>query len=141
MADWKSVNRIVKQYDRCLYAQQERNGATHIYRRSATNSHLPHFVFALTDTWGATGKPRDWGLEVVVNRLKAIDIWNGRDIAGELIKEHEKIDASSKRQFSNTIESFMLDFRRQFAKATNEINTSTLEKIDTRRKGDLKYGN
>lgn len=131
----REVHRLVSRYDKCLFAQRERNGAIHIYRRNPNNSADPvHPVFCLTDTWVASGKPREWGLEVIRERLVAHDLWNSDNLVDKLDEQSEKTAQADEREFKNNVESFLKDFRRQFAKATDSINTSGLDKIDARRK-------
>lgn len=97
-----------------------------------------NLVFALTDTWTKQGKPRDWGIEPVIQRIKEHRFERHAEQFQELMKADAKAKESSAREQSNKSEAFLRDFRRQFAKATNDINTSTLEKVDLRRK---KHGN
>lgn len=70
-----------------------------------------------------------WGLDVVVNRIKAHDLWRDGAIVEDWIKNHEKHLEGQQRDFRNSVESFLYDFAPQFQKATNDINTSTLNKI------------
>jgi hypothetical protein len=145
-----TLNRYLRQYDRELYAEQAdamsqlgetEHGVAPIYvlRRNSRKPHEPHFIFALTEDWTHKTRPREWGIEVVLNRLKAIDLWKNETVVDRLMKEREKHEESERREVSNSIESFLKEFRGQFAKATNHINTSCLDKTDARRKGDLKY--
>lgn len=70
----------------------------------------------------------EWGVEPVIARLRAMDLWNSGITADDIIEQHEKADEQELKDFRNNIESFLLDFRRQFAKATDGVNTSLLEK-------------
>lgn len=130
----KEVNRVVSQYDKYLFAKRENNGAVHIYRRTLRPADPYHFIMAVTDNWSVHGTPRDWGLEVIIARLTAHDLWKNETILDRLEKEEAKIEESKERYLKNNVESFLYDFRRQFARATNEINTSSLEKLDPRAK-------
>lgn len=128
----REVNRVVSGYDKYLVAQRERNGAIHIYRKTERPADPLHFVTALTDTWGVRGTPRDWGLEVIHNRLVAHDLWKDETVVDRIEAEIKKRDESLERDRKNTIESFLYDFRRQFARATDGINTSSLKSQDKR---------
>lgn len=128
----REVNRVVSGYDKHLVAQRERNGAIHIYRKTSRSADPLHFVMALTDTWSVHGKPRDWGLQVIHNRLSAHDLWRDGSVLDRLDAERDKIEASQEIDRKNSIESFLYDFRRQFARATDGINTSSLRKLDKR---------
>jgi len=98
-------------------------GAIHLYSKQGNKT---DYVFSLTDTWTINGEPRDWGIDPVLNRLRAHDLAHNPDLFKQLEQSQEKREKSKRRDFSNSVESFMYDFRDQFAKATNEINTSPL---------------
>lgn len=143
------ITRAIKLHDRELYCERSGEGKLCIYRkgkrvesyRPDDESVLhfvrptPYFVFALTHDWRLAGEPKDWGIEPIMARLKAMDLWN-RDVAGDLIDQEMKEKASLQRDRENTIESFLLDFRKQFARAFNDVNTSTMAKKDSRRDFD-----
>lgn len=136
----------LKRYDQNLFASGDRKvsgilnplGAIWVLRKNSARPHEPHIVFALTDNWTIHGKPREWGIEVVLNRLRAMDLWRDDQVINRLEADYSKSEESEKRAGRNNIESFLLDFRKDFAKATNHINTSLLPKTDARRKGDFK---
>lgn len=128
----REVTRAVSGYDKDLFAKREGNGAIHIYRKTNRPADPTWFVFALTDTWTVHGKPREWGIEVVVNRLKAHDLWKDETIVDRINAETAKLEQSAERERQNTVESFLKEFRRSFARATDGINTSGLAKIDKR---------
>lgn len=93
---------------------------------------IPYRVFCLTDTWNAWGKPVDWGVEPVMAKLKAADLW-ARDIVSESNNHNSKVDASQDRSRKNNIEAFVKDNRRAFAKSWEHINTSNMDKRTDRR--------
>lgn len=140
------ITKAIKSHDRELYCEKNREGKLCVYRKGSriesydVNGHVidfvrpaPNFVFALTDNWRTTGIPVEWGIVPILERLKAIDLWN-RDLAGECIQSTIKEIESRDRARKNSTESFLMEFRRQFARATNEINTANLAKLDSRRK-------
>lgn len=98
-----------------------------IYLLSSRERH--DLVFALTDNWNITGTPVDWGIEPIMARIKAMDMWNRglRDIIDTMDKETEKVEESKERNMKNNVESFLYDFKSEFAKATKDINTSQLK--------------
>jgi hypothetical protein len=98
----------------------------------------PHFVFALSDNWSANGKPVDWGLEPIMARLKAMDIWGRQSIVDELINEYEKASESKDKDRQNNIESFLYEMHSKVKKSWSDINTSTLSKKDRRRDDEKK---
>ncbi len=137
----ESLTRNLKRHDSQLYADKDHtNNVISVFRKrvrydvcSWDNGYLlysqpdKYLIFSLTHNWKSNGIPTDWGIEPVMARIKAMDLWN-RDIASDLIKDYEKDKESEKRAQDNNIESFLYDFRSQFAKATNDVNTSTLSK-------------
>lgn len=127
----RQITKAVQAHDRMLFCKKD-NGILHIFRKDYWPK-LPNHICSLTHNWQITGRPVDWGLEPIVNRLKAHDMWNRTDYMDELLRGYERDKESQERDMRNTIESFLLDFRGQFAKATNDVNTSTLEKTDKRR--------
>jgi hypothetical protein len=131
----KEVTRLVKSYDPHLFAKRLGDGTIAIYRRNLNNSATPyHFIFALTDNWTMNGKPREWGLEVIRTRLVAMDLWKNETVVDRIEKEREQDEQACERTFKNDVESFLKEFRRQFARSTDGINTSALSKVDTRRR-------
>jgi hypothetical protein len=85
-------------------------------------------VFSLTDNWSITGEPVDWGIEVIMARIKACDMWNRgfANIIEEMDKEALKADESKERSRHNTVESFLYDFRDAFKESTKHINTANM---------------
>lgn len=124
----KEITRAVKGHDGCLYAQETKPGRIDIYRKSKFGGSPPNFLFSLTDTWAPAGRPIPWGAEVVLNRLKAMDLWRDDTFVEQLIQDAEKQEKSKERAFKNTIESFLYDFRSEFHKATSDINTASMAK-------------
>ncbi len=146
----EQITAALKSHDYKLYCGENKEGTLCVFRKSYTCEvyqigdnilnylrPAPHFIFAITDNWKANGIPRDWGIDPIMTRILSIDSWN-RDVAGELVKQYEKDDASKDRDVDNNIEAFAKDYRRTFAKETNHINTANMKKIDKRR---LKDGN
>lgn len=133
-----SLNENLKRFDSKLFVKKESSGAIHLYRHSSLGSHSPaNYIMALTHDWTADGRSVEWGIEVILARLKAMDLWrDNRTMVDELLESYEKNKASERRAFRNNVEAFLYDFRRDFAKATNDINTSCLAKTDKRRMGD-----
>ncbi len=95
--------------------------------------------FALTHNWQITGVPVDWGIEPVLERAKETHYSRNAEVTEELIRSYEKSEESRKRHFKSETEAFLLDFRRQFGRTFNDINTSTLAKVDSRRKADGRH--
>ena len=130
MNSWaKTLNKSLKNYDSCLYVQEAREGRYDVYRRNRDAMAPAHFLFSLTDTWQPTGRPVPYGSDTIVNRIKAHDLWRDDSFVENYIKESEVRKDSKDRALKNSIESFLYDFRKTFAKATDGINTANLNKI------------
>jgi len=110
-----------------------------IYRQRRDKTSPPHYVFSLTDNWTLTGKPVEWGSEPILARLKAMDLWNSGVGLEEMFEHNDKVELSKERARKNNIESFLLDFRRQFAKTFDGVNTANLKKIDKRKEQENGY--
>ena len=148
----RQITAALKSYDYELYAKEDYNGVIRIYRkckemRSEWISYqVPlgvivrndHLVMSLTDTWGSRGQKVDWGILPIMARIKALDLWNSRNLSNEFFEQEEKDEISRERHMRNTTESFLYEFKDQFKKATNDINTSSLNKFDKRKLGDKK---
>jgi len=142
-----SLNRLIKKYDPKLYAKRSSNGMVQVYRDSVRwesysfgsgvlsySRPNPHLIFCLTDTWSIKGRPVEWGLEPVYSRLQMIDDHNRAvSVLEELEKQEARQQELDARAQRNDIRARAADMRKDFAKATNDINTSTIAKIDNRR--------
>jgi len=142
----REITRIIKGYDRDLFVGKNREGVLCIYRKSRRFESFEHegvkylyahddksLVFPLTDNWISTGKPREWGLEVILARLKALDLHRSTEYFDEIVKNQQLAEESSKRTLKNNVESFLIDFRRQFSKTFDGVNTALLDKTDSRK--------
>jgi hypothetical protein len=78
-------------------------------------------VFHLTHNWSPRGTPVEWGLLPIMNRLKCIDIYNNYGWFDQIMTEAEKQDEGKKRDFNNTVESFMYEFRDAVKKTTSDV--------------------
>lgn len=123
------LTKALKDHDDALLARKGDDGKIHVYRKGQQSL---HHIFSLTEDWTTHSRAVEWGVEPIIQRLKAIDTWN-HDVAGRVIDEELKADRGKEADRRNTYESFLLDIRKQFAKATNDINTGTLNKSDKRR--------
>lgn len=85
------------------------------------------FVFALTHNWKKTGYDVDWGIEPVMARLKAIDLWN-RDLVADIEKQEELRDKETESKRKHDTESFLYEFRDNFKKTFNDVNTANMSK-------------
>lgn len=148
--EW-SLNRLnqeVKKHDRRLFVIKTASGMKQIWRQADKwdaadtideydKSSIPiQLILSLTDTWGANGKPVEWGIEPVIHKLLSMDAWTQVDMLEKMRKGREQEKEDKDRARRNELRAYVADNRREFAKATNHINTSTLAKVDNRRKKD-----
>lgn len=143
------LTRRLKEYDRDLYAYKSISGTIMIMRqanRLEASDYWqedvdpallhPQFIFALTDTGTLQGKPVTWGIEPILARLKGMDIWRNDSWLTERKTRIEAEKKDKERQQKEEFRALAADIRKDFAKATNDINTSTVAKIDNRRLKD-----
>lgn len=137
----RRITDAVQTYDRLLYAKDD-GRAIRIFRKG--KAYRPeqlsydvkvwnlisddHLVMSMTDTWGVNGKRVDWGIEPIMARLRALDLWNSDNLANRFFEQEEIDQKSRERQMRNSTEAFLYDFKSQFARATNDVNTSNLSK-------------
>ena len=152
MREVSRITKHLKGLDSKLYAvKDERSNVIHVYREGTRLEHFehngvkyvyprtsPHFILALTDTWTANGRPVEWGIEPLMQRMADIDSWNRGRTVDELIARYEKRDAEKDRDRVNMHEAWLRDNRSVFKKAFNEINTSSL---NVKEKEKELYGN
>jgi hypothetical protein len=139
------VTELIKSHDSKLYCERSESGKLCIYRKSSRvewyeldGSMLgfvrptSHLIMALTHNWFESGYEVDWGLEVIFQRLKSLDLWT-RDLAADIEKNEERIAKERLRDTQNKNEDFLREFRKPFAKAFSDVNTANMKKIDKRR--------
>lgn len=143
------LNSHLKRYDRDLYADAAMDGLVTIYRNHTTyirysfegknlyvSTVRPQWVTALTKDWSASSCPIEWGIEPILSRLKTMDQWRKENALDGVRRHNEKVKANKQREQHNNLKALAADVRRDFAKATNDINTANLKKVYNRRKKD-----
>lgn len=88
---------------------------------------------SLTHNWSASGRPVDWGIDHIVNRINSIDREKFYSFYDEMNRKREEDVKLQERARKNEYRAIAADMRRDFAKATNDVNTSTIDK-------EIKYG-
>lgn len=143
-----TITKEVKKHDRELYCDELPSGIPAIFRRTVRQEvydlddrgkeklvvfkDSPHLVFALTDDWSVRTEIADWGLEPIMSRLKAMDLWNNKSFMDDLIKSYEKTDEAKAKDRRNNTESFLYEFRDHVKKDWKDINTASMAKKDKR---------
>jgi hypothetical protein len=141
----KRLTQELQKHDRCLFAQETSNGMVQVWRkadrwgaadllREETGFSQPlQFITALTDNWKLDGIPVDHGIDPLMFRIRQMDSWQQGTQLEAMRKRRDSEDEDRKRQRNNENRAIAADLRKDFAKATNDINTSILEKADARR--------
>ena len=144
----QGYNRVLKSYDRDLFVDHNPDGTLCVFRHakyfepvidtpeyklSALRTRR-EYVFALTSNWGLSGKPRDWGVDDVSDHIRKIDSLANARFLEEADDKNKKVDDSKRRDMKNQMESFAIDFRKPFQRATNDILISGLDKTETKRR-------
>lgn len=125
----KTLNKQLKSHDSELFCQETRPGRLDIYRKSKWGDRPAEYIFSLTEDWTVNTRPVPWGDDIVINRIKAHDLWRDTNYINEIIKNLEKGSELKEKRRKSKVEDFLWDFAPQFAKATDSINTGTLNKI------------
>lgn len=156
MRTWreKRIDDELKRHDPKLFLKKSPKGTYEVFRQRfiSIRYHLsedqsivnyepsPCYIMSLTEDWTIKTQPADWGLEPISRRLREIDSWNKESVVSQMEKHNAKVDEAKARKLENDTEAFVKEWRSDFARATKDILTNSVAKIDSRRKGDRKYG-
>lgn len=135
------ITEVVRNYDRDLFAEKdEYSGLTWIKRKAKkwVNYNIDNdiyrylvddvqFVFPLTETWSVHGKPVEWGLDVIRNKLVSNDLWNNPHFMEEFERSADREQETKRKDFQNSVESFLYESRSIFKKGFDHINTSLIK--------------
>ena len=124
------LTQAVRTYDQALYVIQTNTGAYQVWRKeypkdwdgltfSARNE--VQFILALTDDWTLNGNPVEWGIEPLLNKLKAMDAWRDDSYYAHIVKGRERDEENKRRRFKNNARAKALDIRREVAKAAGDF--------------------
>lgn len=151
MGRMERITHHLKRYDEKLFCAKNEEGKPCVYRKGTrvetydVDGNTIHFVrpttsfvFAITDTWRATGTPVEWGILPIMDHLRSIDCWH-RDIASDLIAQEIKHSESSDRARQNRDEDFLREMRGTFKKTFDDVVTGNMDKNKTLK--GKRYGN
>lgn len=131
----RSYTRALKRYDPDLFAEKNRDGVMCVFRMYKRYEPVcvtddlkflnlvsaKQFVFALTENWTLLTKPRMWGIDRVLDRIREIDLRANERLFDEMDHAHEKVDESNRRHLMNEAEAFFADNRKQFADSFDQF--------------------
>lgn len=155
MKSWRErrIEETIQYHDRELFLNKNYLGELQVMRRAFTmiphdfdghtvyvKTPTPHYIMSLTEDWTGKTRPVDWGLDPIVRRLKEIDDWGSESAFDRMLKDNDRRDAIKKNAFNSLTEDVAREWRKEFKKHTDDILTHSVNKIDSRRKGDKKYG-
>lgn len=143
MSKLAALNREIKKVDRDLVAKKTDTGKIDIfYKETLWESYsykecklvysrpILKWAASLTHNWTYEGQPVDWGIDFVVNRLNEIRREQFEMWFDDMVKKRESDKRSKEQSRRNEFRALAADARREFAQATNDINTSSLSKGD-----------
>lgn len=156
---WPKVyTKYLKRYDKDLYADHNRDGVICVFRK--TKRYEPvvvdqgfkflnlisdkQYVCALTENWSLSTKPRQWGVDHVLTKIRQIDSQCNERMFEAMDAANDAVDEAERRSLRNDIEAFWIDNRREFAKATDDILVHSLSKDEPRKRlkdRSIKNGN
>jgi hypothetical protein len=148
MADLRSYTHVLRRYDRDLYAGRNMHGLPCVFRRSkrfvpvfeseagrlSTLIDDIQFVFAITDNWMASGKPRDWGIDDILHKIQSIDALANQKLFDEMDEANERIDQVKRKDLRNEMEGFWSYERRRFAKTFDDVLTHSMSHDEPRKR-------
>lgn len=129
------ISEVVKRYDSALFARWTPKGI-HVMRKvekyitpladleGSSGQHV--FIMALTDDWNLRGSPVDWGIEPIMMEIRSRDQWALEGEFERMRVRREKMESDRVRERRNQNRAVAADLRKEFARATNDINTAQL---------------
>jgi len=127
------INRVAKGHDKDLSATRSHLGMVVINRRATVGAPSQQ-VFALTDNWTVNGKPREWGAEVVLQRLKQHDMATNIRFMAELDAREERLAEQKQRDLENKNEAWAYENHKMFKDAFKDTLTHGMDMSDRRRR-------
>lgn len=135
----QSITSKVRSHDYKLYCRKNREGKLCVYRQGSSVERYdleggeslfcvrstPHLVFAITHNWKESGYSVDWGIEPIMARIRAHDLWS-RDLAQEVVDQETEFSKSKAREAKNMMENMAKDAQPFFKEAFKDINTSNM---------------
>ena len=139
----RQVSRLLKRYDPDLFPKRHLDGTLGIMRKRRGWDFYRYdagytfwfakdwddLVIPVTDNWNVSGKPVDWGIEPIYWQMQKQDAWRDDGDYDRFCAQRAREKKDSDRRFKNEVRAIAYDLRKEFAQATNDINTSRIEKV------------
>lgn len=96
-------------------------------------------VIPITHNWHymdadfSPGIPVDWGIEPILQQVQKSDSWRDDSDYQKFCDSRNQKAQDKERSNRNEFRAIAADMRKDFARSTNDINTSSLERSDKRR--------
>lgn len=126
----KFINRCVKEHDKRLKVRRDSDGVVRIYVKKKAqvlgyqgngftlynilDTHK--YLMGLTHDWSKYGESIQYGSEVVLKRLKEIDLECNPNLLQKMNENNEKVKKSVRKDFVNQTEAFLSDYHGLFKK-------------------------
>lgn len=142
------ISRLVRKYDRDLTAKRSGSGSIVVLRKAHRVELVSEiedqkvyfvrdsrqFVFALTENWATTGRPRQWGGEVVLQRLRKHDCQANEALFSDLEKAEKDKEDSRKRNMKNKTEDWLSEKHSVFKESFKDVRTSNMNMNENKRR-------
>lgn len=153
-AKLRQVAQLLKRYDSDLFPKRSLNGALGIMRKRRDFDFYrfddqgcclwfardwDDLVIPVTHNWNfedasfSPGVPVDWGIEPILSQVQKTDSWRDDGEYDRFCEARRRRKEDLDRAHRNEFRAAAADCRREFARATNDINTSSLEKTRSRK--------
>jgi hypothetical protein len=148
----RRVHKLVNEFDKNLVCRRGPDGVPRVIQQvtdwtlfdlDGTTVAYPvtkdHLVFSLTDNWSGKGKPVEWGLEPIFQKLREISIERRDAQIRELEDEQRKAEELKEKRAMSKFEDIALETRDIYKKTFSDTLLHSVDmKNDVRRKIERK---
>lgn len=131
----KSYERALKTYDSDLFVDHNRDGVLCVFKKHKRFEpvlvaegfkllnliNCKQYVFAVTDTWGLNGSPKDWGIDDILDHIQKIDSLANAKFLEEIDAANVAVDKSRDKKLMNEMQGMLAYERNRFVKMFDEI--------------------
>lgn len=137
----KRADKLVKRFDKNLKAIRNKDGIIQICQNVYKWSPVDigpfsvlypvtenHYVFSLTDTWGAQGKGVSWGFEPIYQKMREISLDRRDQMFNEIEKQNELAQRSKELAQKSRFEDIARETRDIYKNTFKDVNTANMDK-------------